>query len=121
MGNLLLVGDAAGFFDGISGEGMSLALAGAKKCGEAVHAFLQDGHSAHFATYDKGCVALQRPSTLMARLCLALAARPTLGRRAIANLARKPTVLSKLIRVSRGEVGLSSLRPADALALFCGI
>jgi flavin-dependent dehydrogenase len=119
--NLLLAGDAGGFFDGITGEGLSLALIGAKKCAEAVDAFLQDGNTAHFATYDRACAALQRPSTLMARLCLALAARPALARRTLANLARKPGVLSKLIRVSQGEAGLSSLRPADALALLCGV
>jgi flavin-dependent dehydrogenase len=120
-GNLVLAGDAGGFFDGITGEGMSLALVGAQRCSAAVEAFLVDGDETHFARYDRAIKALQRPSTLMARLSLALAARPALGRRAIANLARRPETLAKLIRVSQGETPLSSLRPRDAVALLLGV
>jgi flavin-dependent dehydrogenase len=120
-GNLVLAGDAGGFFDGITGEGMSLALVGAKHCASAVEAFLADGDGAHFARYDRAITVLQRPSTLMARLSLALAARPALGRRAIANLARRPQTLANLVRVSQGEAALTSLRPRDALALLFGV
>jgi menaquinone-9 beta-reductase len=119
--NLVLAGDAAGFFDGLTGEGISLALAGAKECASAVGAFLVDGDSAHFAVYDKALTTLQRPSTLMAKVCLALAARPNLGRRAIRNLSHKPQVFSKLVRISQGDLALSALRPSDALALACGL
>ena len=75
----------------------------------------------HFARYDRAITALQRPSTLMARLSLALASRPALGRRAIANLARRPETFARLIRVSQGETALLSLRPRDALALLFGV
>lgn len=121
QGNVVLAGDAAGFYDGIAGEGMSLALAGAVRCAAAIDAYLRDGQEAHFRAYDKAVVAIQRPSTLLARLCLALAARPALGRRVMLNLARKPDVFARLVATSQGETRLSSLRPRDAIGLLCGI
>jgi flavin-dependent dehydrogenase len=120
-GNLLLAGDAAGFFDGITGEGMSLALDGAGRCAQAVDAFLVDGQTEHFASYDRQIARMQRPSSITARLCLALAGKPALGRIAINNLSRKPEVFTRLIRVSQGELALSALRPNDALALLFGV
>src|SRR5213079_605304 len=58
--NVVLAGDAAGFFDGISGEGMSVALASARDCAVAVDAFLRDGNHEHFRGYDGRRRALVR-------------------------------------------------------------
>jgi flavin-dependent dehydrogenase len=118
--NLVLAGDAAGFYDGISGEGMSLALLSARGCAEAVHAYLNDGNTRHFELYDRALRRRQRNSTLLARLNLALAARPSLGLRALRNLSRRPATFERLLSINQGLGGFDSLRPRDLTALLFG-
>ena len=119
--NLVLAGDAAGFYDGISGEGMSLALLSARACADAVHGFLNDGKTRHFEGYERALRRHQRNSALLARLNLALAARPSLGRRALRNLSRRPATFERLLSINQGLAGFDSLRPRDLTALFFGI
>jgi flavin-dependent dehydrogenase len=52
--NVVLVGDAAGFFDGITGEGMSLALVSARLCAQAVREHLETGEFQPFRRYCLG-------------------------------------------------------------------
>ncbi len=120
-GNLVLAGDAAGFYDGVTGEGMSIALVAAENCAQAVHAFLTDGDGRRFDAYERRLSELQKPSIMLGRLCLALAARPILGRRALMNLSRHPEVFAKLVAISQGRAKLRSLRPRDAVALISGL
>jgi flavin-dependent dehydrogenase len=121
-GNLLLVGDAAGFLDGISGEGMSAALLGAEQAVAAIDAVL-DGEEppVAFARYGRRRAALVRDSNLMSRLALLISRDPRLARFAIANLQRRPATFARLVAVNAGELPLSSLRPRDALGLALGI
>ena len=118
--NLVLVGDAAGFFDGISGEGMSLALVSARDCAEATGRFLREGSYDAFREYAARRAALVRNSNLLARVSLALGSRPALARMAVRNLQRQPKTFEKLVAVNSGEAGLSSVRPRDLLALATG-
>jgi flavin-dependent dehydrogenase len=119
--NLALAGDAAGFFDGITGEGISLALASAPECALAVHAFLaSQGDPAALALYERRRRALGRNSELFGRLTLLLAGHPALAGRAVRGLARRPEAFSRLVAVSNGEAPLRSLRPFDLLALLRG-
>jgi flavin-dependent dehydrogenase len=119
--NLVLAGDAAGFRDPISGEGMSLALRGARECAAAVSEFIGSGSSAAFRAYERRQRTLMRNSALLARLTLTLASRPSLGRRAIANLNRRPETFRRLVSVNAGELALTALRPRDLLALAFGV
>jgi flavin-dependent dehydrogenase len=120
-GNLVLAGDAAGFFDGVTGEGMSHALISARACADALASYLADGDERAFAAYDKQRRSLARASTLLARLTLALAKRPFAARRAVGNLARRPQAFARLVAVNTGELPLSALRPRDLLALALGL
>ena len=120
-GNLVLVGDAAGFFDGISGEGMSLALVASEFAARAVQQFLQDGDPAHFATYERARHRLGRNSNLLARISLLLAAHPSLGRRVIGNLSKRPQTFEKLLAINSGVSGLAALRPRDVGCLLLGV
>lgn len=120
-GNIVLVGDAAGFFDAISGEGMSATLASARLCAEAVDTYLQSSDPAAFRSYDRARRALVRNSDLLSGVSLALASRPALARHAVRNLGNRPDTFSRLVRVSAGELGLRDLRPRDALALALGM
>jgi flavin-dependent dehydrogenase len=119
--NLVLVGDANGFFDPISGNGMTLALLAARCCASAIDAYLKTGSTERLRAYERQCRAAARNSTLFARLSLALAGRPRLGRRVIENFARKPNTFGKLVALNDGELGLSALRPRDVLASVLGI
>lgn len=118
--NLVLVGDAAGFFDPISGNGMTLALVSARHCAAAIDAFLETALVEPLRAYDRQRRTLARNSTLFARAILTLAARRKLGRRALRNLARKPETFAKLAAINDGELGLNALRPRDFLAFVLG-
>jgi flavin-dependent dehydrogenase len=118
--NLILAGDAAGFCDGITGEGISIALRSARLAAEAVGAYLGSGSSEAFARYGMEVRRLRRPSELFARLILALAARPVLARYVLRNLSRRPGTFSRLVSVNAGELSLRDLRPKDLLGLALG-
>ena len=117
-GRMVLVGDAAGFFDGISGEGMSLALQNAKDCAAAVDEALQTNRTAPFAGYDRIVRERARNSTLLAKLSLFLASYPVLGEAAVRNMERHPSMFEKLVAINSGEAGLSALRPRDVASLL---
>jgi flavin-dependent dehydrogenase len=115
--NFVLAGDAAGFFDGISGEGMSVALATAPDCAAAVLRYLSTSDLAAFRRYDARRRAASRNSDLLARLTLSLAARPAVAERAVRSLARWPGTFARLVAISSGEAPLRSLRPWDMALL----
>ena len=117
--NLVLTGDAAGFFDPITGEGLSLALRSAVLCADAVAGHLQDDDSA-FERYGKQVRAMGRNSIMLARLMLWLSAHPRLGKRAINNLQRQPETLTKLVAINSGSAGIIDLRPRDLRILAFG-
>lgn len=88
-----LVGDAAGFVDAITGEGISLGLDSAaalvadfaERRGGVLHGYATT-HARVFRSY-----------SLLTNLLLTLARRPTLRRTAIAMLARRPGVFETLL------------------------
>ncbi|MEO9254487.1 MAG: NAD(P)/FAD-dependent oxidoreductase [Tepidiformaceae bacterium] len=118
--NVVLVGDAAGFFDGISGEGMSVALISARACAEAVEAHLRDGSFEPFRAYDRHRREMVRNSDLLSHVSLALGSNTALAHYAVRNLARRPETFAKLAGINSGELGLRILRPRDLLALTFG-
>jgi flavin-dependent dehydrogenase len=117
-GNVILVGDAAGFFDAVSGEGMSSALISARYCAAAINAFLQTDDERAFDRYAVRRARLLRNSDLLARLTLALAARPAIAQLAVHQLAHRPQTFDRLVRISSGDLPLSALRPSDVWALL---
>ncbi len=120
-GNVILVGDAAGFYDGITGEGMSLALRSARLCAHAVQQHLETRSLDPFRLYDRERRALARNSEVMGRLMLALGPRERLARWSTRNLARHPETFERLAAINAGEAGLSTLRPRDGIALTLGL
>ncbi|MBI2765050.1 MAG: NAD(P)/FAD-dependent oxidoreductase [Chloroflexi bacterium] len=119
-GNLVLAGDAAGFFDGITGEGMSAALVGARMCAAAIDAYLRNDSCAPLRVYDTRRRAFARNSTLFARMALLLARSPAVAAHVVGNLSRRPATFARLVAVSNGEVGLLSLSPRDVVAMLTG-
>ena len=89
---LLLVGDAAGFLDPFTGQGVYLALTGAERAAAAIASVARDGatEAAAFGRYER-----ERAHDLAARRRLGAAVRAVislrpLARRAAAKLARVP-------------------------------
>jgi flavin-dependent dehydrogenase len=120
-GNLVLVGDAAGFFDGISGDGMSAALVEARLCAAAVDAFLVSGSFEPFKRYERECRARQRASNLLARVMLGYARQPWAARFAVGSMARHPETLARLVSVAADGGSIRRLRARDAAALLFGV
>lgn len=96
-GNLALVGDAAGYVDAITGEGLSLAFRQA----EALAAALAAGDPRRYATAHR---RLGRVPDAMTRLLLAVERRPWLRRRTVRALAADPALFSRLLALHVGAL-----------------
>jgi 2-polyprenyl-6-methoxyphenol hydroxylase-like FAD-dependent oxidoreductase len=120
-GRAVLVGDAAGYVDAITGEGMSLALKTAHLASTAIRAGLAgaDVRSA-FAAYRTQRARAFRDHAILTFGLVELARRPLLARRAIARLAREPALFSRLLAVNNGTRTFLDLSPLDWLKLVVG-
>ena len=96
-GNVVLVGDAAGYLDALTGEGMALGLRSAR----ALIASLSSGGG--FLEYEARYRKLRLRYDFMTELALVLTQHPSLRRFVIAFLASCPRLFSKLVAVSCGE------------------
>lgn len=90
---LALVGDAAGYVDALSGEGLSLGFAEALALAEALAAD-------DLPRYARAARRLRRIPEALTRLLLAVARRPALCERLIAALAADRALFSRLLGVA---------------------
>ena len=98
LDRLVLVGDAAGYHDAITGEGISLALSGALALGDALPDALAAGaRRAAFASWARGEALRFARYAATARLVLGLARRPGTRRSVLGLLARQPALFSRLV------------------------
>ena len=102
--NLALVGDAAGYLDAITGEGLAVAL----HQSAALVAALRQGSLAGYAAASR---RIHRLPDAMTSLMLALERRPRLRARAIRALAAEPALFSLLLGIH------GRLLPARSLGL----
>jgi|HubBroStandDraft_3_1064219.scaffolds.fasta_scaffold17419_2 flavin-dependent dehydrogenase len=110
-GNLALVGDAAGYLDAITGEGIAVAL----HQSAALVAAIQAGDLARYAAAHRRIVRLPN---LMTSLVLALERRPALRRRAIRALAAEPALFSRLLGIHARTLPPKALGATGALRLL---
>jgi flavin-dependent dehydrogenase len=96
-GPVALVGDAAGYLDALTGEGLSLAFQSAQALVNALAS--KNG----LADYERGYIRLSRPYYRMTGLLLMAAQRPLLRRRVIATLARNPRLFGSLLAITTGD------------------
>ncbi|MEA2547038.1 MAG: hypothetical protein QOI09_2311 [Chloroflexota bacterium] len=87
----LLVGDAAGFLDPFTGEGLHRALRSAALATEAIIAHVA-GDPTALARYDRAMAARFRSKDAVSLLVQAFLARPALFERAARALAERPSV-----------------------------
>ncbi len=91
-GHLALIGDAAGYVDAITGEGLSIAFHQATALAMA----LRQGD---LALYARRCRDITRLPDAMTQLLLWIERRPALRRRVVRALAREPAIFSRLLAV----------------------
>jgi flavin-dependent dehydrogenase len=115
-----LVGDAAGYVDAVTGEGMELALRSAEALGECVSRALQSGGPTqkNLMPYAKARQEIVQDPDRLTQLVLLLEGYPWLARRAIDALNQRPHILQKLLSVQGGEAKLSSLSLSDWVGLI---
>ena len=94
----LLVGDAAGFLDPFTGEGLHRALVSARLGAAAVEAAL-GGRTAAFADYDAAMAHRFRAKDLLSWVVQAFVAQPALFDYAAARLARRRSQRERFGRV----------------------
>ena len=104
-GRVLLVGDASGYVDAITGEGLSLAFASA---GAIVEATARDDASA----YRRAWARLRRQHVTLTRLVLWIADRPALRRRVVRALATRPSAFRAFLALNTGAWGWGRALPA---------
>jgi len=109
--NLALVGDASGYVDAITGEGLTLAFRQATALAEAISA-------ADLRRYARAHRRLRRLPDLLTHLALLLSRRPALRRRVLAALAAEPALFGRILAVHAGDAGLTAVGPRGALKLL---
>ena len=87
----LVAGDAAGFLDPFTGEGLHRALVSAELAAAAVDRLLRRSHDA-LAAYDRAISARFRSKDAVSLIVQAFLARPALFERAARSLADRPAV-----------------------------
>lgn len=106
--NVVLVGDASGSVDAITGEGMCLAFHQAIALADA----LETGKVQEYQRFHRAL--MQRPQ-IMASLMLVLERNRGLQRRALAGLARQPKLFESLLAVHLGSARFRDLWSAHLL------
>jgi flavin-dependent dehydrogenase len=115
-GRVFLVGDAAGFLDPLTGDGISAGFLAARRLAGLLGAGVPQPDQA----YRRWEASQWRRRVFMTRLVLTLTGSAWLRRRALRGLRRRPATLSRLLEVNDGSSGVSSLSLRD-LAVLAGI
>lgn len=103
-GRVLLVGDASGYLDAITGEGLSLAFASA--------AALVDATAGEDASaYPRAWARVRRQHIALTRLVLWVAGRPSVRRRVVRALSRSPDAFRAFLALNTGAWGWGRALP----------
>ncbi len=118
----LLVGDAGGFIDGITGEGMSIALVSARMAAITVdEALTRDRFEPRdLAIYERRQRQMSRDMIRFTEAILWGIRYPKLARRVVGTLGRHPDTFSRLLGINTGKGLYGSLRWKDLWRLIAG-
>jgi flavin-dependent dehydrogenase len=98
---LVLVGDAAGYVDAITGEGLSLAFVCAQALGALLPAAIERGATREtLVHYERFFARTFRRYAVVCRCVLGLARRPRLRRRVLHGLGRHPRLFDRLVTLA---------------------
>jgi flavin-dependent dehydrogenase len=124
-GPVALLGDAAGYLDAITGEGLSLAVHQAFALAEVLAAARERPPAADPARilrpYARTVRRLRRLPDLLTRLLLLVEPRPTLRRRMLRTFAEDPELFSRLLGIHARQQPPASLGVRGALRLGRGL
>lgn len=110
---VVLVGDAAGYVDAITGEGLSLAFQGAAILGEELPRVLASNAStASLAAYERRMLAAFRGPARLAQLLVWTAAHPRLRRLVLRQLSAAPSLIEQALALIQWRGSRSSPRRA---------
>ena len=96
----LLVGDAAGFYDPFTGEGVTLALRSAELAAEAADRFFRSSSLTALREYDRARHAATRHKFLFNRLVQVVVGRPWLANAVVKRLARRPDIAHRMVSIA---------------------
>jgi geranylgeranyl reductase family protein len=96
----LLVGDAAGFYDPFTGEGVTLALRSAELAATVADRCLRSGSFRGVGEYDRVRHAATRHKFRFNRLLQVVVGRPWLANAAARRLARRPDLADRLVSIA---------------------
>ena len=113
-GTVALVGDAAGYRDAITGEGMSLAFHQARALADAIAA-------ANLSEYERQNRRVTALPFALIRLLMEAESRPWLRRRLIRTLAAEPALFAKFLAIHTREAPPRSVGPTGILRLARGL
>jgi menaquinone-9 beta-reductase len=120
-GRAFLAGDAAGFLDPLTGDGLAAGLAQAAALAGllAVPRDLSDARAvaAAAAGYRAWRARQWRRRRVVTALAMGLTGSTSLAARAISGVSRRPAALQSLLEVNDGTRPLSSVSPRDWAAL----
>ncbi|MCC6805967.1 MAG: FAD-dependent monooxygenase [Deltaproteobacteria bacterium] len=119
-GAALLVGDAGGYVDAITGEGMSLGLRSAAAAARALERWIVQDDRRAFLTYAAERAALLRAHVLLTSALVGIAGDARMRRRLVRGFALHPDTFGRWLAVSHGERTLSSLPLRDFWRLAAG-
>jgi flavin-dependent dehydrogenase len=98
-----LLGDAAGYVDAITGEGISLALVSARALAKILPEALAGGATrSSLRPYERALRRAFFRYEMLTRALLSLARRPTLRRRVIRLLGERPSLFERVLHVVVG-------------------
>lgn len=120
---LLLVGDAAGGLDPITGEGISLALCTGASAAEVIDGALGRGDCSAraLAPWTSRRRAEVRALANLTWVVLRTAAAPARAERVIRALAAAPATFERVLGVAAGVAPLSSLTLRDGVRVLLGV
>jgi flavin-dependent dehydrogenase len=107
-GNLALVGDAAGYLDAITGEGLAVAFAQAEALADSIRA-------GALARYERERRRIVRRPEAITRLALRLSRHTALRRRVLRAFAAEPALFDRVLALHVGAPGASEVRVAAAV------
>ncbi|MBI2932784.1 MAG: FAD-dependent monooxygenase [Planctomycetes bacterium] len=114
-GRVLLIGDAAGAPDPVTGEGMAMALQSVMPASAALQEALATREPAALMAYERARRRLAEPSLRLARLILWMSRRSWAAERAMRRLQRDVSLFRRMVRYLCGAGGLGALEPVRLL------
>ncbi|HET8644203.1 MAG TPA: NAD(P)/FAD-dependent oxidoreductase [Vicinamibacteria bacterium] len=96
----LLVGDAAGFYDPFTGEGVTLALRGAELAAEVIDAALRRGATDDLSAYQRARDAATRAKFRFNHLLQQAVVRPWLANAVARRLSRRPDLAARMVGIA---------------------